>query len=366
MDCHRSVVAIVGDCYLVRKVSPTGQLITHWRKQEGRMPQIPSNTLDTAVYLYPSKDDAENCVDAGGSGFLIAVSGKGGSWIYVVTNSHVAQKCKTVRLNTIAETKAIVEPEVWIEHPDPKTDLAIAPLGFRARMNIYRFQVFMPQVHFIDKTRLIDYRIGVGDDCYMIGRFVNHEGYQRNLPTARFGAIAQMPGEKIWTKWGEQEDAYLVDVRSISGFSGSPVVVRIPSWRARQLPIEGATCEPWFDWHMLLGIDCGHSIDKGKSLYEAREKEPLKDFEVEYNTGLAIVIPAWKLQEVIDCEKASKMREEDKREYDKRTRGTRLDVREASTQLTKPKKGAPVSIPIPTHEHFEHDLAKATRKRSKT
>ena len=225
----------------------------------------------------------------------------------------------------------------------------------------------MPNLHFIDKTRLIDYEVGVGDDCYMVGRFINHEGYQRNLPTVRFGAIAQMPGEPIPTQWKVQEEAYLVEMRSISGFSGSPVIVRIPSRRARQVPIEKSVpYDPDNDWHMLLGIDCGHSIDKDAALYHKDQTdEPLEEYKVEYNTGLAIVIPAWKLQDIIDSPEAAKMRDEEKREYQKRVRGTRLDTREPSRQLTQPKEGEPIKIPIPTRGQFEGDLAKATRKRDK-
>ncbi len=367
-----SVIAIVGDCYLVREVSPTGQLITRWERCENLMSKISSTTLDTEVYLYSSKEDAENCIDAGGSGFLVGISDgvKPGGWVYAVTNQHVIEEgYKTVRLNRIDGSKAILQPKVWTCHPDRKTDLSIASLGVE-NLRIFSFHTFMPNLHFIDKTRLIDYEVGVGDDCYMIGRFINHEGYQRNLPTVRFGAIAQMPGEPIPTQWKVQEEAYLVEMRSISGFSGSPVIVRIPAGRALKVgaskPVH-VTYDPTNDWHMLLGIDCGHSNDKDTALYyPADADKPLEEFKIEYNTGLAIVIPAWKLQEIIDSPEATKMRDEEKREYQKRARGTRLDTREPSQQLTHPKEGEPMKIPIPTRGHFERDLAKAIRNRDKT
>ena len=64
--------------------------------------------------------------------------------------------------------------------------------------------------------------IGIGDEAIAIGRFINHDGNQRNQPSVRFGAIAQMPKDKIRTDTGEQ-DAFLVEIKSISGYSGSPV-----------------------------------------------------------------------------------------------------------------------------------------------
>ena len=95
-----SVIAIVGDRYLVRE-HLTGQLITRWERCENLMSKISSTTLDTAVYLYSSKEDAENCIDAGGSGFLVGISDgvKPGGWVYAVTNQHVIEEgYKTVRL----------------------------------------------------------------------------------------------------------------------------------------------------------------------------------------------------------------------------------------------------------------------------
>jgi hypothetical protein len=304
----RSVIAFVGDLCLVREVSPTGRLSTHWERREHPMSKIPAHHLDTAIYLYPDSDAAEDGIDSGGSGFLIGVTdgSRSGTQIYAVTNRHVAEKCKTIRLNRIDDVKAVIEPKVWLDHPDGKTDLSIAPLSVED-LRIYRWQIFMPRMHFVDKTRLVDCEIGVGDDCYMVGRFINHDGIQRNLPTARFGAIAQMPGEEIWTEWGIQQEAYLVEMRSISGFSGSPVIVRIPApRRAKSKRIH----EP----HLLLGIDCGHSTDKETAIYQHGEIEPVDDYKIEINTGLAIVIPAWKLQEIVDSPTAVKMRDEEKRE----------------------------------------------------
>jgi hypothetical protein len=49
-----------------------------------------------------------------------------------------------------------------------------------------------------------------------------HEGRQKNSPTARFGNIAQMPNEPVIIKRFEQE-CFLVEARSIGGYSGSPV-----------------------------------------------------------------------------------------------------------------------------------------------
>src|SRR5260370_1057024 len=66
-----------------------------------------------------------------------------------------------------------------------------------------------------------------GGSGFLVGRFVNHEGRQKNSPSVRFGNLAMMPGEPVYHKHSESqgEESFLVDIRTISGYSGSPVFV---------------------------------------------------------------------------------------------------------------------------------------------
>ncbi len=66
---------------------------------------------------------------------------------------------------------------------------------------------------------------GVGDEVVMIGRFVAHDGRVRNAALARFGNIAMMPGEPVTDGRGMKVEAFLVEMRSLSGFSGSPAFI---------------------------------------------------------------------------------------------------------------------------------------------
>lgn len=79
---------------------------------------------------------------------------------------------------------------------------------------------------------------------FVVGRFVNAEGRQKNLPTLRFGNIAQSPQEKIKQDrvFGSfEQESYLVEARTISGYSGSPVCVLLdPAWKRPGRPnLEG-------------------------------------------------------------------------------------------------------------------------------
>src|SRR5260221_14479087 len=174
------------------------------------MPWIEPQYLECAVYLYPSKKHAEDGSRIGGSGFVVGIDvGKPEvdyvirpQVLCVVTNKHVidevdeAQGTPTVRLNTITGgTNSIeLDRELWYTHTDGD-DIAVCPipLTFMYKAAIY----FIPSNNLLTKKLIDDFEIGPGDDVFVIGRFVNHEGKQRNLPSARFGNIAQMPWEPI-------------------------------------------------------------------------------------------------------------------------------------------------------------------------
>ena len=66
--------------------------------------------------------------------------------------------------------------------------------------------------------------IGLGDDIFVTGLFTARTGNNRNIPIVRTGIISSMPDEPI--RDGEFEcNAYLAELRSIGGISGSPVFV---------------------------------------------------------------------------------------------------------------------------------------------
>jgi hypothetical protein len=94
------------------------------------------------------------------------------------------------------------------------------------------------------EDEIAQFDIGPGDDVFFVGRYVNHQGRQQNSPTVRLGIISMLPREKILHPRGTLVDSFLVEVRSLSGYSGSPVFLyRQPgsprNWEwtgARQIP----------------------------------------------------------------------------------------------------------------------------------
>jgi hypothetical protein len=133
--------------------------------------------------------------------------------------------------------------------------------------------------------------IGVGDEVFVTGLFAHAAGSQRNLPIVRTGNIAMMPDEVIPTDSGNIE-AYLIEARSIGGLSGSPVFVR----QTVALGIGG---------FYLLGLMHGHW-----EIPTDRKNDSLmgNDLHGKVNMGIAIVIPAKKILEVLNHPELVEMR----------------------------------------------------------
>jgi hypothetical protein len=265
------------------------------------VPRIRDEFLNCVVYLYPSGKDAEEGSGIGGTGFLAAVATEGlqrNFWFpYIVTNRHVIEQGNTtVRLATKAGEKEIIETEErdWIFHPDGD-DLAVHLISVdpkNLRFHVVRRNEFLLR-H--DSMRL---GVGPGDDVFVVGRFINHEGRQTNSPTARFGCIGQMPIEPIRVN-GFNQECYLVEARSIGGYSGSPVFWHVPF--AGGVHGSGLNTQPWGPF--LLGVELGYIFDWTPVCNAAGE--PINKFspdaqQVQVNSGMMIVVPAWKLTELLN------------------------------------------------------------------
>jgi len=214
------------------------------------MPRIPHGALEGIVYLYPSVADAENGSRLGGSGFFVMMPSMvipGGGVLYAVTNAHVIENGSTViRLNTKDgkfDTFDFTERQ-WVLHPD-KDDVAVCP---------------MPE---LDPDLHIYKEIGPGT---LLKR------YEIDAATLLKCRLSQSNK----TESLENSSSFLVEARSISGYSGSPVFLT--------------------DVFRLLGIQWGYIQDW----------EPIRDsvgrdtgLKVHLNTGMMGVVPAWKLGDLL-------------------------------------------------------------------
>jgi hypothetical protein len=338
---------------------------------ERSVPRIADSYNDCAVYIYQSMLDARIGEHFGGSGFLCHVpfqTNTNWSELYVVTNWHVVKKAKTpvIRLNRKDGFTECIEAAMdnWFQHPDGD-DIAVFPLRTEYEtLNIYSFSV----ADFVSPEKIADEDIGIGDDTVMIGRFVNHEGTQRNSPAVRFGNIAMMNHEKIVNEeTGVEQEAFLVEVRSLPGYSGSAVLIYSPcamndmSTRRRglkreglppqgEMPSEGFFAQLSPKGPFLLGIDFCH-INRRGIVRDRFGKAVTEGWYVDENTGMAGVIPAWKIKEVLGLKELKEMR--DKEDSDitgkKDKSAASLDTAERDDSVF-------------TKEDFEATLTKASRK----
>jgi hypothetical protein len=267
------------------------------------VPRIADHFLDCVTYLYPDAAHAEAGDQIGASGFLLRFQDSNDlkrEQIYIVTNWHVVESGNmTVRLNTQEGGLDVIDtdPSKWVHHPKGD-DLAIYPLT----LDESRFKYgCISNFNLLTKNTVQINNIGPGDDVFAIGRFINHEGKQRNLPTVRMGTIAQMPWEPIRTNGDFDQESFLVEVRSMGGYSGSPIILILPTFAptrpgSQQLPVQinpSISLGPW-----LIGVSWGYLHGGRLPVYQDDRRET--SYYAVSNSGLMAVVPAWKLQELLD------------------------------------------------------------------
>lgn len=297
------------------------------------MPRIADSFIDNAVYIYSSREDVESGKGIGGSGFLVHVpflKTENMQQTYVVTNRHVVYQTSTpvIRINRIDGSVLGLETnqQDWTVHPDGD-DVAVIPIPSDPT-NVRRMTVGPDR--FVTKQLIEDEDIGIGDDTVMIGRFIGHDGRQKNTPAVRFGNIAMMPYEKIKTTTGSEQESFLVELRSMPGYSGSAVYIySANTMQDMSAKRKGESMAPLSDFNLfgpdaqkhihlmdlkttpkgpyLLGIDWCHLNNEARvrDMADQLHKEGLF---VRENTGMAGVVPAWKIAEILESEPLAQAR----------------------------------------------------------
>jgi hypothetical protein len=263
------------------------------------MALVHQDVLRTTVFLFPSVEDATRNTRAGGTGFLIGVpnnlappyedgSPKGST--YLVTAAHVVEKgvANVARVNTPDGGWHSVLLDGWVTHPDGD-DVAACQIGsewkaFDCASILYSTLATQDVIE--------QWSIGPGDDVFLVGRFVGHQGQTRNRPVVRFGHIAMLPAERIRQPERDHDQlSYLVEVLSVSGFSGSPVFATVRAGARRRGP-QGQTINLLSDaGPFLIGVDWGHLTRD--ALIETL------GFPYHVHSGMTGVVPAEKIRDVL-------------------------------------------------------------------
>jgi len=282
------------------------------------MPIIAPEMLSSVFYLYRTIDDAKSGRDSGGTGFFASVpSNLAGDTLghhYGITNWHVARKqgFSVIRLNTITGEPDYLDfdPGDW-ECDPKKDDIAIIPLSIRDPSQ-KAFFISAPHV-FIKEEAVIFEKWGPGDDVFMIGRFMdNVEDKNSNIPFTRFGNISsQLVKVKQPTGYKDGK-CFCIDMHSRTGFSGSPVFAyRTPGNDLRWMVYPNHKVEMGRASCALLGIHCAQWPE------ELIIKDGNKMLTVEGWSGMTVVVPAWRILEMLDQPKFVKQREAEEKRREK-------------------------------------------------
>jgi hypothetical protein len=227
-----------------------------------------------------------------GTGFFVGVNSKrrpDSLFLFLVTAKHVADKLEYrnfyVRANTVEGKSESLKCDVdrnWCIHPtDKAADVAVLPIGLSPQKFDFKS---IPDTMFLDDATSIKQGIGTGDEVYIVGLFVHHQGVSKNIPIVRVGSLAMGLEERIPTKNFGPMEAYLIEARSIGGLSGSPVFVT-----TRTIPTSTI---------YLLGLMHGHwNVDS-----ETITDEIASDAGIAAgaNVGIAIVTPASKILDILN------------------------------------------------------------------
>jgi hypothetical protein len=221
---------------------------------------------------------------------------------YLVTARHMVALSRKygslfARIHMADGTTTFIEfpTDSWHEHP--LTEVAAALLRVTKPMDQTNISI---EAFELD-TKIAEHLISIGDEVFFMGLFSEHPGVGRNQPIARFGNIALMPGEKVLVDVGDSTArirAYLVEARSSGGHSGSPAFIYFPADRFGNSITVSATLPIFF-----LGLVQGH--------YDIEsEAKLLGDIgTVKVNSGIATVVPAQEIYDLLMSEEVVSERE---------------------------------------------------------
>lgn len=269
-----------------------------------RRVRVPDQLLDWVCFLGVADD--EDGVVYGGSAFGIrVVTGAGETergFTYLATARHNVVRARAmegrfvVRFNADGGDALLFDlaGPTWYFADDAAVDVALLP---GAGIDESPWQP-IPVERLISADALRRYDIGPGDDIFAIGLFTQRHGVERNLPVLRTGTIASVADEPFEDQnTGTPYSAYLVELHSVGGLSGSPVFIYVDNDRLGEDASQASAGKL-----LLLGLIRGH--------FNANEAfdyaYPGGEADVR-NTGIAIVTPA---QEILDLISSDALLEE--------------------------------------------------------
>ena len=277
---------------------------------KGMPAPIPSEVKSVVAFIYIEK---EGKLIPYGTGFFVGVkktSEPNIFSVYLVTAKHVLYKPNTsefidkvfVRLNkkvggseiVLIPIKAEDDKRTVFFHSDSTVDIAVIP--FLPNQEKFDF-MFLSDDMITTKDAFKDLKIQEGSDIFFTGLFTPYPGSEKNHPIVRFGRVALVTDEKI--EWQDQRmDLYLIEAGSYGGNSGAPVFFYLGSDREPGNIVVGTPILK------LAGVMQGTYLDAQEIIVIETKKIPI----ALSNMGIAAVVPAYKLHDILFSEELKRYR----------------------------------------------------------
>jgi hypothetical protein len=325
------------------------------------MPRL-DPTLQSSIFFLFGKNPMTGDVEGPlGSGVLIGVHETDARHhhgpprhVYAVTCWHAAIRdgASIIRINTKNRSSRFIElePHEWQFTKDGH-DIAAIDLTDRLDLND---EVSCVADHlFATKEFLQHDHVGIGEDGFMLGLFVDQPGVRRNMVAARFGNISLLADDDAPLEQPNKtkRPSHIFDMRSRPGFSGSPVFIyRTPAADLRRASergndkafrrfsrrnsiidvgaggdfshfVDNTSHYDFIDemetrdntFLTLLGIHVGQYHDRVKATKTKKirsESSIVEGDELDVPNSMALIVPAWEIANLLNLDIFRQQREE--------------------------------------------------------
>lgn len=293
--------------------TPAGVPYIRW--MNAGMPKISQAIFKSAFFLFKNKDAALTGLTPGGTGFIVSVPSEehpdGPPYYYAVSCLHVVHSSPCVRLNKKEAGTDLLDFifDEWAHDYETYGDVAAIMINADA---LIHDASAIPLEMFLSPERMVKHEIGVGEDVFMVGLFVDIDrelNREKNNPMARFGHISMMPSPSAKFRssrnFRTRREFFLLDVHSRRGFSGSPAFV----YRAADNDVSKSHTA-WLSGYNLLnlvGIHCAQFSEywpfrDGSEPGESQiilGKKTEGESRVVGLSGITMVAPAWDIANLL-------------------------------------------------------------------
>ncbi len=271
--------------------------------------RVPDNIIECVCFLCIKKvDNDREYYTVGGTAFFVSIPSETHpdiGYVYLVTARHCADAAKEagnlyIRVNLKAGGAAYIKGDPYVFGTPPDDDASDVAFALAAPPTSEFRYLPVPSDLVASDDLIRDKQIGLGEEIIAIGLHASRFGIGRNLPIMRKGIISCMPYEDEPLQdeaSGLYYKAYLAELRSVGGLSGSPVFAMLGQGRLTAEELKGKLHKGF-----LIGLIRGHYHSNVPVIaYDKIELEKL-------NEGIAIVTPIQEFMKLVNSEDATKAR----------------------------------------------------------